>query len=137
MHCTKISTQIWVCGKSGVLAHFYRAGKISPNAPLRLALAPVLHHGAAAHFLVDNFSVGCPACPIYAGCTFLLQRVRRHTMENKQFIIELPLPVARELEDIAEFEGLTVEDLVRNIVVADLLELPMLIPDFIHDPSDG
>ena len=58
-------------------------------------------------------------------------------MENKQFIIELPLPVARELEDMAEFEGLTVEDLVRNIVVADLLELPMLIPDFIHDPSHG
>jgi hypothetical protein len=45
-------------------------------------------------------------------------------MENKQFIIELPLPVARELEDIAMFEGITVEDLVRNIVVADVLELP-------------
>ena len=45
-------------------------------------------------------------------------------MENKQFIIELPLPVARELEDIAVFEGISVEDLVRNIVVADVLEFP-------------
>jgi len=62
--------------------------------------------------------------------------MRRHHIQNKQFMVELPLPVARELEDLAAHEGINVEELMRNIVVSDVLDLAFLPSELADDRAE-